>query len=72
MLTPPTSIRSVLAIVGILVAAMFVVLGYGMILLPMGLIVVAVMLGAAGGSRQRSLAPQVPRNTGRSLAAKAW
>ena len=54
MLTPPTSIRSVLAIVGILVAAMFVVLGYGMILLPMGLIVVAVMLGAAGamfGSR---------------------
>ena len=54
MLARPLSIWSVLLLVGLVVGAMFVVLGYGMILLPMVLILVAVGLGAAGamfGSR---------------------
>ena len=72
MITQPRTVRAVLLVLALLMLVVFVGAGYGMILLPMGLIVVAVMLGAAGGSRQRSLAPQFPRNTGRSLAAKAW
>jgi hypothetical protein len=54
MLSRPRSIWSVLGIVALVAAGVFVAAGYGMILLPMGFILFALMLGAAGamfGSR---------------------
>jgi hypothetical protein len=54
MITQPRSIWSVLLIVALGLLAVFVGAGYGMILLPIGFILFALMLGAAGamfGSR---------------------
>jgi hypothetical protein len=54
MLTQSRSIWYVLIVVALVMAGVFVAAGYGMILLPMGFILFALLLGAAGamfGSR---------------------
>lgn len=54
MITRARSIWSILLVVGLVMLGVFIAAGYGMILLPIGFILFALMLGAAGamfGSR---------------------
>jgi hypothetical protein len=54
MITGSRTIWSILLVVGLAMLGVFVAAGYGMILIPLGVILFALMLGAAGalfGSR---------------------
>ena len=54
MISAPRTIRSILLVVALLMLGVFVAAGYGVILLPIGFILFALLLGAAGamfGSR---------------------